>query len=172
MDAEESKARALFEAARWPSGPVCPHCESENAYRLRSKLESKHRLRDGVLKCPACRRRFTVTACTIFAGSHVSLTKWILAIVLLCGTSQRVSALALQRELDLGSYRSALFVWRRIQWAINQPPVRKVAIPMEPSEALSVLLRVKPTSDMPKPGAHRRKSVWADVEDEMSRSSR
>jgi hypothetical protein len=40
-------------------------------------------------------------------------------------------------------------------------------IPIPEDEALTALLRVKPSPDMPRPGASaRNKSVWAEVNDE------
>jgi hypothetical protein len=42
----------------------------------------------------------------------------------------------------------------------------RIHIPFDMSTAVSLLLRVKPTSKMPRPGAHRQKSVWAEVEAE------
>jgi hypothetical protein len=40
-------------------------------------------------------------------------------------------------------------------------------IPIPEDEALTALLRVKPSSDMPRPGASaRKKSVWAEVNEE------
>jgi hypothetical protein len=42
----------------------------------------------------------------------------------------------------------------------------RIYIPLDMSAAVSLLLRVKPTSKMPRPGAHRQKSVWAEVQEE------
>jgi hypothetical protein len=40
-------------------------------------------------------------------------------------------------------------------------------IPLPEHEALTALLRVKPSPDMPRPGAsHKNKSVWAEVNEE------
>jgi hypothetical protein len=47
----EDSAREFFEAMRWPNGPVCPHCESTEAYRLTPKATSKSPGRKGLLKC-------------------------------------------------------------------------------------------------------------------------
>jgi hypothetical protein len=41
-----------------------------------------------------------------------------------------------------------------------------IHIPLDMSTAVSLLLRVKATSKMPRPGAHRQKSVWAEVQEE------
>jgi hypothetical protein len=101
---------------------------------------------------------------TVLAGSHVPLDKWLIAIEAL-RKEPSASALEIQRRLDLKSYRSALFLCRRIRWAMGQPPF-KGRIFGSIEEALRLLLEVKPTADMPRPGAHRQKSVWAEVEAE------
>ena len=33
---EEAAARHWFEAARWPNGPVCPHCGTAKHYATKS----------------------------------------------------------------------------------------------------------------------------------------
>src|SRR6266403_1936052 len=38
---DENKARALFESWRWPAGPVCPHCQFNEVYKLTAKKTSK-----------------------------------------------------------------------------------------------------------------------------------
>src|SRR5438270_936060 len=122
-DAE--KAREHFEKLRWPDGPVCPHCgELNNAYRLEPKESKKDtHVRKGVWKCAGCREQFTVTVGSIFEDSHIPLHKWLLAIHLMCSSKKGISALQLQRNLELGSYRTAWFMCHRIRWAMTQGPM-------------------------------------------------
>src|SRR6476469_7113532 len=122
---DEDEAREHLEKLLWgKNGPACPHCGVvENIYKLESKEESKHKLRKGVYKCGGCRKQFTVTVGTIFEDSHIPLNKWLLAIHLMCSSKKGVSALQLQRNLDLGSYRTAWFMCHRIRWAMTQEPM-------------------------------------------------
>ena len=53
----------------------------------------------------------------------IPLHKWLLAIHLMCSSKKGVSALQLQRELELGSYRSAWFMCHRVRWAMTQSPM-------------------------------------------------
>ncbi len=85
---DEAAARAHLEAQRWPNGPVCPHCKGTNAPRMVSSPESKNQVRDGLLKCRDCRKKFTVTVGTIFEHSHIPLNKWLLATFLLCSSKK------------------------------------------------------------------------------------
>lgn len=117
---DEDAAREFLEFLRWPNGPVCPRCGAGEAYRLTGKIDSKRPVRKGVLKCKACRKQFTVTVGTIFEDSHIPLSKWLLAIHLLCSSKKGMSAHQLMRMLDLKSYKSAWFMAHRIRYAMAQ----------------------------------------------------
>ncbi len=123
---DEDAARKHFEKARWPDGPICPHCGGKkSATRLEPRPGSKRPVRRGVWQCNGCRRQFTVTVGTIFQDSRIPLHKWLLAIHLMVSFSNGISAYGLQRELELGSYHTALFMVRRIRWALKQQPIRQ-----------------------------------------------
>lgn len=122
---DESAAYQLLERARWPEGPVCPHCGSVNhAYYLTPRDETR-KTRTGnpthrrVWKCAACRKQFSVLIGTIFADSHIPLSKWLLALHLYRTSKRRVTAIELQRTLGI-AYRSAWSMARRIREAIKQ----------------------------------------------------
>ena len=115
----EDKARKTLERILWPDGPVCPHCGSvENLTRLQGKAH-----RSGVFQCNNCHDQFTVTVNTIFEDSHIPLRKWLMAFVLLCSAKKGISALQLQRELELGSYRTAWHMAHRIRHAMSKEPL-------------------------------------------------
>ncbi len=121
---DDDKAREFLEAVRWPDGPVCPHCgEVNNAYRLAPKPSKKDtHVRKGVWKCAGCREQFTVTVGTIFADSHIPLSKWLLAYHLLCASKKGMSAHQLHRMLKV-TYRSAWFMAHRIRYTMSQEPL-------------------------------------------------
>src|SRR5260370_30520405 len=103
---DNDKARALLESLRWPNGPVCPHCQFNEVYKLKPKATSKRPARQGVYKCAACRKQFTVTVGTIFEDSHISIGKWLMAICIVCSSKQAVSAPQLHRRLNI-TYKRA-----------------------------------------------------------------
>jgi transposase-like protein len=126
--ADEDKARTLLESILWPDGPVCPHCKNHKEkaiYRMQSKPESKTQIRKGLCKCGACRKTFTVTVGTIFEDSHLSISKWLMAISILCASKKSISALQLSRMLDI-TYKAAWFMNHRLRFAMNpnQPLAR------------------------------------------------
>jgi transposase-like protein len=116
---DEDKARGFIESMRWPNGPICPHCESTQVYRLMPKATSKSPGRKGLLKCANCRKQFTVTVGTIFEDSRIRLSKWVIAIHLLCSSKKGISAHQIHRMLDI-TYKSAWFLMHRIRYAMSQ----------------------------------------------------
>ena len=114
---DEDKAREYFEAQRWPDGnPFCAHCGSTNVHRLEGKSH-----RTGLLQCNGCLGAFTVTTKSVMESSHVPLTKWALAFHKMAASKKGISALQMQRELNLGSYRTAWFVCMRVREAMKLP---------------------------------------------------
>lgn len=115
----EEAALAYFESVRWPDGPVCPHCgnaDSERIWKLTSNPDKK--IRPGLRKCAECRESFTVRVGTIMEDSHIPLNKWLIAFYMMCASKTQISALQLQRQLELGSYSTALFLCHRIRFAL------------------------------------------------------
>jgi len=108
------EARALLEALRWPNGPICVNCGSERVTALNGKS-----CRPGLKKCKDCRKQFTVTVGTIFESSHIQLSDWMFAFNAMCASKKGISALQLQRMLELGSYESAWFMCHRIRHAMQ-----------------------------------------------------
>jgi len=114
----EEKARDYFERQRWPNGPVCPHCgSSEKIYARTANAETG--VREGVYTSGECRDTFTVTVGTVMERTHIPLNKWLIAFYMMCASKTQVSALQLQRQLELGSYRTALFLCHRIRYALK-----------------------------------------------------
>ncbi len=119
----EEQARAYLETIRWPSGPACPHCGSVAVTRLHGTAH-----RAGVLKCRDCKQQFTVTVGTIFESSHIPLSKWVAAFHMVCASKKGVSALQLQRQLSIGSYKTAWFMAHRIRYAMAHEPLSGVLL--------------------------------------------
>lgn len=117
----ENEARTILENIRWPNGPKCPHCRSKHATRIHAKSAS---VRDGLLQCNACRQQFTVTVGTVMHRSHITLRQWVQAFHSMCSHKKGVSALQLQRNLGLKSYKSAWHLAHRIRYAMRQGPMR------------------------------------------------
>jgi transposase-like protein len=118
-DMTEAEARSYIEAMRWPDGPVCPHCKGTNVYRMTGDS-----IRNGLLACRECRGHFTVTVGTVMEDSHLSLPLWVRAFHLMSTSKKGMSALQLQRNLGLGSYKTAWHLAHRIREAMRCEPVK------------------------------------------------
>lgn len=115
----EDQAREYFERIRWPEGRTCPHCGSVES----SKLEGKAH-RAGLYKCSGCKGQFTATINTILEDSHLPIRTWLMAFSILCSAKKGISALQLQRQLGLGSYKSAWHLAHRIRHAMAREPLK------------------------------------------------
>ena len=106
---ESACADYLFER-RWPEGFVCPGCGDGRAWLLKTKKFT--------YECAACGRQTSVTAGTIMHASKLSLTKWFWAAFLMATHSNGISALQLQSQLALGSYRAAWMLCAKLRRAM------------------------------------------------------
>jgi hypothetical protein len=98
---------------RWPNGFVCPGCGGAKGWALKTKAFT--------WECAACRRQTSVTAGTIMHASHLPLKVWFTAIHIVTSHSNGVSALQLQAQLGLGSYKSAWLLLQKLRRAMVDP---------------------------------------------------
>lgn len=82
---------------RWPDGYRCPRCYHNEAWQIK---EWKY-------KCRQCGYQATVTAGTFFQDSHLPIALWFKAIWYVCSQTGGANALDLQKQLNIGSYRTA-----------------------------------------------------------------
>ena len=108
-------ARAWLEEKRWPTGPVCVHCSTQNVLRLSGEGH-----RPGLFHCRECRGQFSVLTGSVMESSHISLPKWVLAIRLMGASKKGVSAHQLHRSLGI-TYKSAWFMAHRLREAMANP---------------------------------------------------
>jgi len=111
---DEDAARAHLESVRWPQGPVCPHCGGTE----RNSLMHGKSHRPGLYFCGDCRDPFTVTVGTVFERSKIPLTKWLLAMQLICSSKKGMSSHQLHRTLGV-TYKTAWFMSHRIREAMR-----------------------------------------------------
>jgi len=109
---DDQHCRNYLEHLRWPKGVTCPKC-------LGTKVSSI--LKRDQYNCDneSCGYQFSVTAGTIFHDTHLPLTKWFLAIYLICQSKKGMSAHQLHRMLKI-NYRTAWYLCHRIRHAVEQ----------------------------------------------------
>lgn len=100
-----------LEWLRWPGGFVCPRCGHGAGWRLA----------DGRFMCSACSGRSSVTAGTIFDRTRTPLTVWFTACWLFASGKNGISALSLQRTLEIASYQTAWAMLHRLRSVLVRP---------------------------------------------------
>ena len=94
---------------RWPNGVACIRFGSTHIRNSKTRSQND---------CGSCGYQFSVTAGTVLHDSHLALKKWFLAIYLMCESKKGVSALQLQRTLNV-AYRTAWYFSHRIRAAME-----------------------------------------------------
>jgi len=114
----EALAVEFMEKHRWGNSPACPRCGDINVYKMLGK--NGERNADYRWRCRGCLKMFTVRTGTIFEESRLPLRVWVFAFWRACASKKGISALQLSREMEI-THRSALFVLRRIRFAMGTP---------------------------------------------------
>jgi hypothetical protein len=111
--ADEAACVGYLAAARWPHGFVCPGCGKTKAWQLQTKAWT--------WECAGCGKQTSVTAGTIMHHSKLALTTWFWAAYLMATHSNGISALQLQRQLALGSYKTAWLMATKLRRSMVAP---------------------------------------------------
>lgn len=122
----EASCWVVLRRLRWPHGFRCPRCEGRSSYPLRKR---------GLEQCASCRYQASLTAGTIFHKTRVPLRIWFLAIFFVGHPKQGISALQLQRDAALGSYRTAWTLLHKLRSALGSDPARLLCGRVEADEA-------------------------------------
>ena len=108
--ASDADCLDYLEWLRWLRWFLCPDCDRGGGRRLG----------DGRIMC-ACGHRTPVTAGTIFDRTRRPLTVWFTACWLFATAKDGVSALSLQRSLEIGSYQTACAMLHRLRSVLVRP---------------------------------------------------
>lgn len=106
----DEKCRELLTRLRWPHCPECPRCCGPVVELATAKQ---------LFYCKDCDYQFTVTAGTIFNDSHLPLSKWFIATLLMCESRKGHSANQMKREIGV-SYKTAWYLCHRIRAAMQE----------------------------------------------------
>jgi len=121
----EEACRHYLSQLRWPTGFICPFCRGKGGW-----LDRRQRW-----TCQACRRQTTVTAGTLFEGTHLPLRVWFRAAWLVTSQKFGASALGVQRVLGLGSYETAWSWLHKLRRAMVRPGRERLLGTVEVDEA-------------------------------------
>ena len=110
---EEAACRKYLTELRWPNGVECPRCEM----RWLTYVST----RDSY-NCLVCDYAFSVTAGTAFHKTHISLTKWFMAVYFMCESKKGMSSNQLSRMLHI-TYKSAWYLTHRVRDAVSRADI-------------------------------------------------
>src|SRR5512132_3632229 len=110
---DECACAAYLADARWPDGFRCPDCGHDKSWELSTKAFTR--------ECAGCGKQTSVTAGTVIHGSKLPLTVWFWAAYLMATHSNGIAALQLQKQLGLGSYKSAWLLCAKLRQAMVAP---------------------------------------------------
>ena len=118
MFPDDDSAEQFFIAERWPDGPVCPHCQSDNVQDGAAHKTMRYR-------CRGCRKRFSVKTGSVMEASNIGYRKWAIAAYLLTTSLKGVSSMKLARDLGV-SQKTAWHMAHRIRqaWVNELEPFR------------------------------------------------
>jgi len=109
--ATDADCRDYLVWLRWPDGFVCDECDHVGGWAMA----------DGRWRCARCSHRTSVTAGTIFDKTRTPLTVWFQAVWSFATAKGGVSALGLQRTLEIGSYQTAWAMLHRLRSVLVRP---------------------------------------------------
>ena len=113
MFPDNQSAEHWFATNRWPDGPVCPHCGSDNVLSGCSHPSMPYR-------CRPCGKRFSVRTGSVMADSKLSYQTWALAVYLITSCIKGISSMKLHRGLGI-SQKSAWHLRHRLRAALARP---------------------------------------------------
>lgn len=109
----EKQARDLVWQTRFPDGgPKCTKCNSDSFFELKTRPE--------VRECKSCGCQIRLRAGTIFQDSKTPMLIWVRAIYLMMQGKRGISALELQRQLDIKRYEVAWGILFKVRTALCQ----------------------------------------------------
>ncbi len=113
MFPDNHTAELWFAEIRWPNGPTCPHCLSDNVQSNCSHPSMPYR-------CRSCRKRFSVRVGSVMQDTKIGYRKWAVAIYLLSTCIKGISSMKLSRELRI-TQKSAWHLLHRLRAGFRRP---------------------------------------------------
>ncbi len=107
--ATEDACAEYLAACRWPDGFTCPRCGHGRAYALAERRR---------WQCVSCRYQVSPTAGTVLHNSKTPLTVWFWTAYLMTTDKRGLSALLLQRQLEMSRYETAWTILHKLRRAM------------------------------------------------------
>lgn len=115
--ANEESAWDYLIRTRWPNGVRCIGCDHDKCYVIATKGKTGKPCR--LFECADCGLHFSATTGTLFHDSHLPLSKWFMAMALMCEAKKGMSAMQIQRHIGC-AYKTAWYLCHRIRKAMEE----------------------------------------------------
>ncbi len=127
--ASEENCHLYLEAARWPEGVRCLKCGHSKVSKFTAKGKVRTNAKSEIKQSPdrfmyqclnsKCKYSFAATTGTIFSDTHLLLSKWMMAVALMCNAKKDLSAKQMERDMGV-SYKTAWYLNHRIRKAMDE----------------------------------------------------
>jgi transposase-like protein len=122
---DQQRCQDLLVTMRWPHGPVCPNCNSQEHGYVRSRA---------IYQCKGCRKQYSAKLGTIFEDSPIKLDKWFCALWMIVSAKNGVSSYEIHRALGI-TQKTAWYMMHRIRLALHHGSIdRKLMGELEVDE--------------------------------------
>lgn len=121
---DDTACGAYLKTVRWPYGIECPRCNSRKGIEIRRNM----------WRCSECKYETSVMVGTIFQDSKIPLTLWFRTMWRMVSKKYGLSAMELQKFLELGSNKTAGMMLRKIRAAMGYPNRKRLSGTIEVDE--------------------------------------
>jgi transposase-like protein len=121
----EKSCRDYLFNLKYKDGYKCKHCSCTKYWTVK----------EIIIVCRSCRRKYNLTAGTIFQDTRKPLSMWFRAMWWITSQKNGTSALSLQRILGIGSYKTAWTWLHKLRVAMVRPGRDKLTGTVEVDEA-------------------------------------
>lgn len=125
---KEEQCEAHLAEIKWPNGFKCPKCGEVHHSEFRKNGRPYY-------QCSSCRYQCSLTANTLFHGSHLSLTRWFMALYFVSEAKTQLSSLELHRYLDVNHKTAWLVLHKIMQVMVDSEVNHKLSGRIEMDDA-------------------------------------
>lgn len=106
----EEACLTFLEKLRWPKGFICPNCEHDDGYRIKTRR---------LIQCALCRKQTSVTSGTIFHKTHLPLRVWFYIVFSMSQDKGGASSSRLGAELKIPQ-KTVWYVMQKLRHAMGR----------------------------------------------------
>lgn len=106
----EESCLAFLKEIRWPNGFICPNCQHDDGYQLKTRP---------LIQCVLCKHQTSITSGTIFHRTHLPLRIWFYIIFSMAQDKGGASSCRLAAELGI-QQKTAWHIMHKLRHAMSR----------------------------------------------------